>query len=92
MHAILTTTLPRFLLEHKNSSHVFEICLLSEDSPWMKLVVMVKFEIFICFNIVLKELRNSEFLPPMGRLFHSYYIAVKKSQKVCVKYINHSRF
>ena len=25
MHAILMTTPPRFLLEHKNSSHVFEI-------------------------------------------------------------------
>ena len=25
MHAILLTTLPRFLFEHKKSSHVFEI-------------------------------------------------------------------
>ena len=36
MHAILMTTLPRFLLEHENSSDFFEICLPPEDSPWMK--------------------------------------------------------
>ena len=41
MHAILMTTLPRFLLEHKNSSHFFEICLPPEDSPWMKQAVVV---------------------------------------------------
>ena len=36
------TTLPRFLLEHKNSSHIFEICLPPEDSPWMKQDVVVR--------------------------------------------------
>ena len=29
------TILPRFLLEHKNSSHFFEICLPPEDSLCM---------------------------------------------------------
>ena len=46
MHAILMTTLPRFLLEHKNSSGFFEICLPPEDSPWMKQAVVVSFEVF----------------------------------------------
>ena len=31
MHAILMTTPPRFLLEHKNSSHVFEIYIYYND-------------------------------------------------------------
>ena len=44
MHAILMTTPPRFLLEHKNSSHVFEIVRLPpEDSSWMKQAVVVSF-------------------------------------------------
>ena len=43
MHAILTTRLPRFLLEHKNSSHVFEIYVPPEDSPGMKQTVVVSF-------------------------------------------------
>ena len=46
MHAILMTTLSRFLLEHKNSSHFFEICLPPEDSPRMKQAVAVSFEVF----------------------------------------------
>ena len=48
MHATLMTILPRFLLEHKNSSHFFEICLPPEDSPWMKkaVAVTVSFEVF----------------------------------------------
>ena len=46
MHAILMTTLPRFLLEHKNSSHFFEICLPPENSPWMKQAIVVSFEVF----------------------------------------------
>ena len=41
MHDILTATLPRSLLEHKNSAYVFEICLLPEDSPWMKQAVVI---------------------------------------------------
>ena len=40
------TTLPHFLLEHKNSSDFFEICLPPEDSPWMKQAVVVSFEVF----------------------------------------------
>ena len=31
------------LKEHKNSSHVFKICLPHEDSPWMKHAVVVSF-------------------------------------------------
>ena len=47
MRAILMITLPRFLLEHKNSSHYFfEICPPPEDSPWMKQGVVVSFEVF----------------------------------------------
>ena len=42
------TTLPHFLLEHKNSSDFFEICLPPEDPPWMKQAVVVSFEVF-CF-------------------------------------------
>ena len=33
MHAILMTTLPRFLLEHKNSSDFFEMCLPPHTCP-----------------------------------------------------------
>ena len=36
MHAIQLPTQPRFLLEHKKSSHIFEIFLLPEDSFLMK--------------------------------------------------------
>ena len=46
MHAILMTTLPRFLLERKNSLDFFEICLPPEDSPWVKQAVVVSFEVF----------------------------------------------
>ena len=55
MHAILTTTLPRFPVEHENSSHVFEICLPPDDSPWMKRAVVVSFEVFctlFCTNFI----------------------------------------
>ena len=52
MHAILMTTLPHFLLEHKNSTHFFEICLPPEDSPWMKQAVGVSFEVFCIKKVV----------------------------------------
>ena len=53
MHAILMTTLTLFLLEHKNSSNFFEICLPSEDSPWMKQAVVVSLHIyFIGFSVI----------------------------------------
>ena len=51
-------TLPRFLLEHKNSSDFFEICLPPEDSPWMKQAVVVSFEVFCTIYRYIDTLRN----------------------------------
>ena len=38
-----TTHAPTFRLEHKRSSHIFEICLPPDDSLWMKQTVVVSF-------------------------------------------------
>ena len=69
MHATLMTTLPRFLLEHKNSSDFFEICLPPEDSPWMKQTVVVSFELFCTIIIYIHILESSD-----GRSTNVQYI------------------
>ena len=80
MYAIQPPTRPRFRLEHKRSSHIFEICLPPEVSSWMKQTVVVSFWGILhdyTFRSVYMSLSTLVFRKP--KLAHFIYIYVLRS-------------